>query len=231
VRQGLTRRWLFAGLVLALAVGLWAQNRVDILNGVSYIFPSSQGATDKILANDGSGNLTWATPASAEGLWTSSIVLSTVSCPSGWTRVSAADGRALRGSGATGGTGGSDTHGHTLSGITAATTPAVTGTTASSGVSITGSTDATSVSHTHGTTTGTAGLDHFTGGARAVTSVSVNSADPGHSHGAGTLGGSSHTHTAGTLAVSGHGHGVGTLATASASSLAAYYGLILCSKD
>lgn len=38
-------------------------NQVTI-NGVTYYFPSSQGSAGQILENDGSGNLTWTTPAS-----------------------------------------------------------------------------------------------------------------------------------------------------------------------
>jgi hypothetical protein len=220
-------------ILLLFGMAISAQDFVDYLNGIAYVFPSTQGGSDQILTNDGTGGLTWSDAPTPEGLWSGSRVFSTVSCPTGWTRVSAMDDRVLRGSGASGGTGGSDTHVHgTLSGVTGSTAPSVTGSSAGSSVSISGSTSETSISHGHGVTpTGTAQVGGFPPAMGAWTSVAVNSSDPGHSHGVGTLTGGSHTHGAGTLALSSHGHGTGTLAAASASSLAAYYGLIVCEKD
>jgi hypothetical protein len=156
-------------------------------------------------------------------------VLSNVSCPSGWTRLAAADGRILRAAATGGGTGGSDTHSHTLTGSTASQGVTITGATASQGVTITGSTGATSISHTHSASTPTA--QFADGGTSAVTSVSVNAGDANHSHDAGSLSGSGHTHGVGTLAGAAHTHAPGTLATASASNVPAYYAVVLCVKD
>ncbi len=232
MREGLTRRAAFAGAILALASLLSAQGLVDYLSGVLYVFPSSQGAADQLLTNDGAGHLTWTNAPSPEGLWSGSRVLSTVACPTGWTRVSAADDRLLRGSGASGATDGSDTHTHaSLSGVTGSTAPSISGNTGGSTVSISGSTDTTSISHGHGVTTSWTGIGGTPPALGGRASLSINSTDPAHSHGAGTLSGNSHNHGAGSLAVGSHGHGAGTLATVSASSLPAYYQLIVCQKD
>jgi len=45
---------------------------------------------------------------------TGAIAIFDTSCPSGWTRVSAFDGKFLRGASSYGGTGGADTHTHTV---------------------------------------------------------------------------------------------------------------------
>lgn len=235
MREGLSRRRGLAvaapAMVLAAMVALQAQDRVDYLNGLAYIFPGTQGSADQLLTNGGAGDLSWADPPSPEGLWSGGIVLSTVACPAeGWTRVSAADDRLLRGATSMGGTGGSDTHDHTLTGVLAAAAVSITGSTAGSSGSISGSTSTASVSHSHGS-----GSSSFYAGAtmqvEALTSFSVNGADPSHSHGSGSLSEVSHSHGNGTLAGGSHGHSVGTLAIATASSLAAYYELIICQKD
>ena len=131
MRQGLgSLRSALAVAVFVVAAALSAQDLVDYLNGVAYVFPGAQGSVDQLLTNDGSGALSWADAPTPEGLWTGSRVLSTVACPTGWTRVSAADDRALRGSGSSGVTGGSDTHVHSsLTGVTGSTAPSLSGTT------------------------------------------------------------------------------------------------------
>jgi hypothetical protein len=230
VREGLRRTPALAGAILLAAALLWAQNRVDYLNGIAYVFPAMQGATNQDLANDGSGNLSWSNPPSPEGLWSGAIVLSTVACDSGWTRVSAADDRVLRGAATFGGIGGSDTHTHTLSGVLGAATVSITGSTAGSTVSISGSTGTTSISHSHGISSSGTSVQSGSG-PTAITSLSISSSDPSHSHGAGSLAGASHTHGAGSLAGASHGHAVGSLTIDSASNLAAYYGLVVCQKD
>ncbi len=61
-----------------LSVGSSSQFRVDSsgnitrIRDVAYSFPSSQGAANSLLRNDGSGNLTWANPAGTGviGYWT-----------------------------------------------------------------------------------------------------------------------------------------------------------------
>jgi hypothetical protein len=220
---------LLAALAALLAASVWAQSRVYWFNGVRYIFPASQGAAGKVLTNDGAGNLSWATVVAPDSMWAGSVVMSSVACPTGWTRLSAADNRVLRGAASAGGTGGADTHGHTLSGSTDSQGVTITGNTAGSGVSITGNTGSTSISHTHGVTpTGTTAA---AGGTSAVQSVTVNSGDASHDHGSGTLAGGSHTHGTGTLAGAAHTHGGGSVAAASASNLPAYYGVIVCRKD
>jgi hypothetical protein len=231
LRSAPKRPGLALALVLAVGAFAWGADWVYRLNGVAYVFPAAQGSADEILSNDGTGVLSWAEPSMSVGIWTGGIVFSTVACPAGWTRLSAADSRVVRGAASVGGTGGADTHGHTLSGVLGAATPAISGSAAGSVVSIGGSTDATSVSHTHGTSisyTNVGGTPPATG---VMTGLTVQSSDPGHSHGAGSLAGSSHGHGVGTLVGTAHGHGLGTLAAASASNLAAYYGLIVCQKD
>ena len=91
MREGLSRAAL--GLALGvLAVAVWGQSEVTYLNGVPYVFPSSQGAADENLtASDASGTLGWTEPPNSAGLSSGHVVLSTVACPDGWTRVSAAD--------------------------------------------------------------------------------------------------------------------------------------------
>jgi hypothetical protein len=228
VREKLTPtgRLVLAAILAAVGTCLWAQNRADYLNGVAYLFPASQGAAGKVLTNDGTGALTWATMGSATGLWSNSIVLSTVSCPGGWTRLSAADARVLRANVTATGTGGSDTHSHGTSGVSATATVALSGSTGSSGMGISGSTDIASVSHNHSTTT--PGASVSVGGTTVLTGLSVDNSDPSHSHGVGSLSGGGHSHSVGSLALSAHGHGVGSLALASASNVAAYYNLIVC---
>jgi hypothetical protein len=220
-------------LALVLAVGAlaWGADWVYRLNGVPYVFPVAQGGADQILSNDGAGALSWVEPSMSVGVWTGGIVFSTVACPAGWTRLSAADSRVVRGAASEGGTGGADSHGHTLSGVLGAASPAISGSAAGAGVSISGSTDATTVSHSHGTSTGSGAAGGFPPAAAAMTALTIESSDPAHTHGTGTLAGSSHGHGVGTLAGTAHGHGLGTLAGASASNLAAYYGLIVCQKD
>jgi hypothetical protein len=216
--------------VLTVTAGLWAQSRFYYFNGVGYTFPSSQGSAGNVLTNDGAGNLSWANVQTPQAIFSGAVVMSSVSCPSGWTRLAAADNRVLRGATVAGGTGGSDTHGHSLTGSTGAQAVTITGSTGSTGVSISGSTGTTSISHSHGDSESTANV---TGGGMiiAVTGVSVTAADPSHSHGAGTLSGGSHGHGVGTLGGASHTHGVGTLAADSASNLPAYYGIILCQRN
>ena len=56
--------------------------------------------------------------ASDIGVPSGMIAMFDASCPTGWTRVTALDGRVPRGSSTAGGTGGSDTHTHSVSGTT-----------------------------------------------------------------------------------------------------------------
>jgi hypothetical protein len=220
---------LLAAVAALVAASVWAQSRVYWFNGVRYIFPASQGAAGKVLTNDGTGILSWATVVAPDSMWAGSVVMSSVACPAGWTRLAAADNRVLRGAAAAGGTGGADTHGHTLSGATDSQGVTITGNTAGSGVTITGNTGSTSISHTHGVTQNT--TTAAAGGTSVVTSVTVNAGDASHSHAAGTLSGDSHSHAKGTLAGAAHTHGGGSVAAASASNLPAYYGVIVCVKD
>jgi hypothetical protein len=217
---------LAAGVLLPVAL---AQSRFYYFNDVGYVFPASQGASGHVLTNDGSGNLSWAAPPTPEGLWSGSVVLSSTSCPAGWTRLAAADARILRAAATAGGTGGSDTHTHTLTGSTGSQGVTVTGSTASNGVSISGSTGTTSISHSHSVTPTTAAA--ASGSTTVLTGITVNAADPSHSHAAGTLAGGNHSHGVGTLAGAAHSHGAGSLAAGSVSNVPAYYGVIVCVKD
>ncbi len=217
------------GLVVAVASG----QGVVYLNGVAYAWPAIQGSADDILtADDAVGTLDWATPPSSEGLWSGCIVLSTVACPVDWTRLPGPDARFLRGDATEGGTGGADTHEHGFTGILSASGVTVTGSAASSGWGVSGSTASTDVSHSHpdGNTSNSFYLPGGPG-AQALTSYSVDSNNPSHSHAVGTLGGSSHSHGNGSLAGGSHGHAVGTFDDATASSIPAYYHLIVCEKD
>ncbi len=216
-------------LAIAIAVTAHAQSRLYYFNGVTYVFPASQGAAGQVLTNDGTGTLSWSAVPTPEGLWSGAVVLSSSSCPAGWTRLSAADGRFIRAAATAGGTGGADTHTHTLTGSTASQGVTISGNTASSSVSISGSTGTTSINHGHSLTTSTATA--ASGGTSVITSVSVNATDPSHSHGAGTLAGGSHNHGVGSLAGASHTHGAGSLAAGSASNVPAYYTVVVCVKD
>jgi hypothetical protein len=214
---------LFCGLVCAADV-------VYYINGVRYAFPATQGDADRILTNDGSGNLSWSVAPSAEGIVPGMIVLSTVACPAGWTRVSAADDRAFRGSAAYGGTGGLDTHSHSVSGVLSAQSLSMTGSVGSAAVSITGSTGVMSIAHTHDITStrrGAAGsFDE-----QPLERIAVNSSNPSHSHDVGSLAGDAHTHGTGSLSGASHGHSYGSYALVSESNLPAYITIIACRKD
>ena len=212
---------------------------MNYFNGVSYVWPTANDGPSKILTNNGAGALSWTTAPSAEGLWSGSYVLSTVACPAGWTRVLAADDKALRGAATEGGTGGGGSHAHDgPGGVVAASGADVSGSAAASTFTVSGSTGTSSVSHAHANTTTNVGVEAAPpgSGTRWLSSVTVQNADPGHSHGAAGfemygLAGDSHTHDDGTLAAGQHGHAPGTLSLSSATTLAAYYNLLVCRKD
>ena len=216
-------------LVLVAAIAL-AQDRVNYFNGVRYVFSVAQGGAGQVLTNDGTGDLTWETTVSPEGLWTGAVIVSTSTCPAGYTRFSSADGRVLRAAASAGDPAGADTHVHTLSGASAGQAVTITGSTGSKSPSVSGTTGSTDISHTHSDQESTQ-LFNDSGASSALTGVTIQSGGGSHSHGAGSLSGSSHTHSDGSLAGASHTHAVGTLATVSASNLPAYYGVILCRKD
>jgi len=219
---------LAAGMLLAAAVA-WGQSRLYYFNGVPYIFPSTQGSAGNVLTNNGSGTLSWAAVPTSEGLWSGAVVMTTTSCPTGWTRLAAADNRVLRGASSAGATGGADTHTHTMSGTSGSQSVSISGSTGDSSVSISGSTGSTNISHTHSlTTTAT-----YVGGGvvQVIEAASADSADPAHSHTSGSLAGGSHSHSSGTLGASSHAHAAGSLSPATASNLPAYYAVVLCAKD
>ena len=220
--------FLFAGVVLFVG-SLVAQNRLYYFNGVPYVFPSSQGAAGEVLTNDGAGTLTWDPAVSPEGLWSGAVIVSTSTCPAGFTRFSSADNRVLRGDSVAGNPAGSDTHTHSLTGTSAGSAVSVTGTTASTAPSVTGTSGSTDIAHTHSATPSTNTLG--AGATSFVTSVSVQSGGGSHTHTAGSLAGSSHSHGDGSLAGSSHTHAAGSLAAASSSNLPAYHEVILCQKD
>lgn len=211
-------------MALVLSPSMRAQTRVMYLNGVAYVFPSADGATGTFLRTDGAGGLSWASPPTPEGLWSGSAVYSTVACPSGWTELAAAANKFIRVSTTAGTTGGSDTHTHSMTGVTGSTA-----------VSISGSTGATTATHTHtysgsGTTSGPSGK------VSAGDLIANGAAGGMHTHtfswsGTTSSGGASHSHGAGTLSGASHGHAAGSLAAASASNVPAYYTLRLCVKD
>jgi hypothetical protein len=74
-----------------LGAALTAQERYWF-NGIPYIFPASQGASDATLFNTGSGTLSW-TLAVPAGL----LAFTTGTCPSGWAEYTPARGRYLVG--------------------------------------------------------------------------------------------------------------------------------------
>jgi len=224
-------RWLILFALMLLSTIVCAADVVYYLNGVGYAFPSTQGSADRILTNDGSGGLSWSVAPSAEGIVPGMIVLSTVACPAGWTRVSAGDDRVLRGSATYGGTGGLDTHSHSVTGVLSAQTVGMSGSSGSTAVSISGSTDVTSISHTHGITKTMHGVANTGSDEQPLVTMTANSSNPSHSHGVGSLSGDAHSHAAGSLGGESHGHSYGTYALASESALAAYYTIIACGKD
>ena len=102
-------------------------------------------------------------------------------CPAGWTRVSAFDGKFIRGAASYGGTGGADTHTHTIASL-AAHTHAI-------------------ASHTHGF--GTTGLNSTTDSLYTGSGINLVQAHPHTGSGAGgantgTLGAASPTAAAGS---------------------------------
>jgi hypothetical protein len=76
---------IVACVVLSIGLSLWAQSDVNIINGVRYVFPASQGTAGKVLTNDGSGNLSWSDPVTPEGIWADAVILSLTTCPAGYT--------------------------------------------------------------------------------------------------------------------------------------------------
>lgn len=49
----------------AVVFSVAANGSLNVIRGVSYSWPSSQGSASDVLTNDGSGNLTWAAPSAA----------------------------------------------------------------------------------------------------------------------------------------------------------------------
>jgi hypothetical protein len=229
VRKGIASIGLGVLVLCGVAGVLLAQNRVYHFNGVSYVFPASQGLAGHVLTNDGTGELSWSAVPTPEGLWTGAVVLSQVACPAGWTRLAAADNRLLRAAATGGGTGGADTHTHTISGTSGAQAVTISGSTSGSGASVSGSTGSTSIAHSHGVTTSTSGCG--SGSNSALTSVSINSGDASHSHSSGTLSCDSHSHGTGSLAGASHTHGAGSFAAASTSNVPAYFEVVVCVKN
>jgi hypothetical protein len=224
-----TGLFLMAGFLLVLAAAVWGQSRKYYFNEVGYIFPAAQGSAGNVLTNDGSGNLSWAAVPTSEGLWSGAVIMSTTGCPTGWTRLSAADNRVLRGASSAGATGGADTHTHTMSGTSGSQSVSISGDTDTSSVSISGATGSTSISHTHSLTTTTTYVG--AGGYEVIQSASADSTDPAHAHTSGSLAGGSHSHSSGTLGASSHSHAAGSLSPATVSNLPAYYAVILCAKN
>lgn len=220
----------FVVALVVVALSATAQDRLNYFNGVPYVFPVAQGGAGQVLTNDGTGALTWETTVSPEGLWTGAVIVSTSTCPAGYSRFSSADGRVLRGAATAGDPAGSDTHVHTLSGASAGQAVTISGSTANASPSVTGTTGGTNIDHTH-TDNESTQLFNDSGASSALTGVTIQSGGGSHSHGAGSLSGGSHSHNDGSLAGASHTHAVGTLATVSASNLPAYYGVILCRKD
>ncbi len=231
--KGLSRPSL-VGLLFAVAAATAAQNEVTYLNLVAYRFPTAQGGASEVLTNNGTGTLTWASPPSPEGLWEESLVLSTVPCPGGWSHKSSTDGKMLVPHSSEGGTGGADTHVHTVTGGSVGSVGlALAGTAAAvSSLSMSGSTQMDNAAHAHADTTlssNTVGGSPPTLG--VLTGWAVNTYSPIHSHAVTGLSMSSHDHAAGTLVGAAHGHAVGTLAIVAGSNLPQYYNLIVCRRE
>ncbi|MEN9614208.1 MAG: hypothetical protein RLZZ347_515 [Candidatus Parcubacteria bacterium] len=82
------------------------------LGGQIKIAGGAPGA-GKVLTSDANGLASWQAPASTQGNGVEMIGLFDTSCPTGWSRYTALDGKVPRGADTYGGTGGSDTHTHT----------------------------------------------------------------------------------------------------------------------
>jgi hypothetical protein len=161
------------------------------------------------------GDQTWASPSGT--LPSGMIAMFDVSCPAGWTRVAALDGRFPRGSTVFGGVGGASTHGHGDSFAVAAHTHA-SGTLSIPSHNHGGSTGSVSVTIS-GTTSSSGGHDHSvsatTGGESAGqmncdagSSGSMSRAGHTHSFSATTDSEPNHNHT-----FSGSGSGTGSIST------------------
>ena len=167
------------------------------------------------------------------------------SAPTGWTKDSTHNNKALRVVTGTASSGGSNSFTNafnstkTVSGTTGGSGVTITGSTSGSGVNISGSTAGSGVtitgstaghtlavseipSHTHTASgkihlVGAGGGFDWAGATGTAATRTTNATGGGgsHSHGSGTLAGSSHTHAKGTLSGDSHTHGSGTLAGSS----------------
>jgi hypothetical protein len=77
---------------MLLSAALHAQQFRYTFGALAYTWPSSQGAADSTLTNDGAGQLTW-----EAGVPTGMLALSTSTCPTGWSEYLPARGRYLLG--------------------------------------------------------------------------------------------------------------------------------------
>jgi hypothetical protein len=154
------------------------------------------------------------------------IAMFDVACPSGWTRVSAWDGKFLRGAAAYGGTGGSDTHTHS---IASGHTHSITDHTHSAGHTHSIPAHTHSANHAHNSQTHThygvtAGSGNTTAGNAYNASATVST----DSQGSGTSGSGGGTSASGGAGTSGSG---GTGTSDAGSSVPAYINVVFCKKD
>jgi hypothetical protein len=180
-------------------------------------------ATGQVLTSDAVGSATWQTPGATQGAVPSGMIgMFDTTCPMGWTRFAALDGKFARGAATYGGIGGADTHVHavdvpatasssegahthavdpplTASDAEAAHTHGVgAGTTGSSSVNhVHGGTAQTSGSHTHTVATSGTAVQTGSGESVAASTTYTSSSHAGHTHNlaTGQPDSSSHSHS------------------------------------
>ncbi|MBI4396129.1 MAG: hypothetical protein HY548_03470, partial [Elusimicrobia bacterium] len=184
------------------------------------------------------------------------IAIFTGSCPTGWTRVAAFDGRFLRGAAASGGMGGSSTHVHDVNPLGTTTSsngghghttdPALTATDAVSNHShgagtFAGTTD-TAPTHSHGQNGSGKAVDGGTTGLGVAIKNIQTDLNGGHSHAAtitgasANAGGQSHNADIGptlsdTQGSHDHTFNMATFSSEATSTLPSYYDVLFCQKN
>jgi len=173
-------------------------------------------------------------PSSGGGIPSGMIAIFDTSCPSGWTRFSALDGRYPRGAASYGSTGGSGSHSH--SGTTAsAGSHSHSGTTASAGSHSHSGTTASAGSHSHSITVtspfnyvSTAPGAYWAYAGQQDRFQTPTSSAGSHNHSFSTNSTGSHNHSFSTNSTGSHSH---TFSTNAVSNIDPYRNVVFCKKN